>query len=178
MMKKYRGLALSLVLIMGLGFAACGEKPPASADEVKGEIYDTGVFTVMVPEGWLAVPGSDLFDEYEGDSDPTTVGIYKGAKNELDAYSTPGVTIIWNDPDKELIDPSLLYDNVEKLDPVTTGSYTWDAFQGESIGSPIAVLTTESPAVLQANLYLENGGKKISLEDAEVQAILGSITVK
>lgn len=176
-MKKLFAILLTLLLLASL--MACGkDKAPATPEEVKGTVYDTGVFTVLVPDGWLAVPGPDIFDDYEGDEDPYQLSIYKGAESEWDAFSTPGVTIIFHEPDEEISDQSWFYDNVETLAPITTGDYTWDAFTGESIGDPIAVLTTHSPSVVQVNFTLEVNKKAITLEDAEVIAILQSIAAK
>lgn len=63
------------------------------------------------------------------------------------------------------------------LEPVTIGDYTWNGFTGKSIGTPIAVLWTgeEGEDQIQLTICLKNGDK-ISLEDADVQAIIASIT--
>lgn len=70
-----------------------------------------------------------------------------------------------------------LYEETADLEPITIGNYTWNGFTGESIGTPIAILWTgeEGAGQIQLTICLENGDK-ISLEDADVQAIIASIT--
>ena len=66
-MKKIAALLLALAMVLCL--VACGEKAPeapATPDEVKGKTHDTGAFTVLIPEGWLAVPVGDMWTDEDG----------------------------------------------------------------------------------------------------------------
>ena len=69
-------------------------------------------------------------------------------------------------------------DSRQKAEPVTLGDYTWKGFTAKSLDTPIAILWTgeEGSDQIQVMICLENGDK-ISLEDADVQAILASINV-
>ena len=71
-----------------------------------------------------------------------------------------------------------LYEDAADLEPVTIGDYTWNGFTGTSLDTPIAVLWTgeQGSGQILVTLCLENGDK-ISLEDADVQAIIASIQI-
>lgn len=123
--------------------------------------------------------GVDLFDEYEEGYDPNVIQIYKGAKSEWDQFSTPYVMISYYGPDNPMFEPSKdFYEEGADLEPVTLGDYTWKGFTAKSLDTPIAILWTgeEGSDQLQLTICLENGSK-ISLEDADVQAIIASINI-
>ena len=66
-MKKALLLLLALALCASVLAGCGGGKTPATPEEVKGETYDAGEFTVLVPDGWKEFPVSDTLDEYDGD---------------------------------------------------------------------------------------------------------------
>ena len=105
--------------------------------------------------------------------------ITEGAKSEWDLLSTPYVMISYFGPDNPMMEPMKeLYEESADIEPVTIGDYTWSGFTGKSIDTPIAILWTgeEGSDQIQVMICLENGDK-ISLEDADVQAIIASINI-
>ena len=153
----------------------CGD----SMQSVKGETFDGGNIEVFVPEGWKAYHGPDVFGDYEEGYDPNVVNIGKGVENELELFSKPMVNIHYSG-DKSLIMPSKeMYEDGKDIADIKTGDYTWKGFTGVSMGYPIAILFTEfNDNQIQASITLENGDIKISLEDADVLALLEGIKIK
>ena len=177
-MKKL--IAMMLVLTMVFVFVACGEEAAPAAnggDEITGEVYDAGNVQVLVPGGWKAFGVSDIFGE-DGAMDPDAVQICKGGETELDLWSKPYIQINYYGADTDMMQPSKdFYDNAEDIDPMTIGSHTWNGFTCESLGAKIAILWAEDgDHQYQASVYLEAGDETISLTDADVQAILESVT--
>ena len=179
-MKKYFALLLVLTLALSL-FSACGKKEeaPKTEDpaEISGEVFDGGNVSALVPKGWMAFHGSDIFEEYEEGYDPNCIQIAKDAESEWDLFSKPYIQIDYYGPDEELWEPSKdFYDDAADLEPVTLGAYTWSGFTGKSMDMPIAVLwAVDGDDEFQLTMWLETDEAKISLEDADVQAIIASI---
>lgn len=178
-MKRWILLALIVVLsammLIGCGGGGAQATDPA---EVKGETYDAGNVSALVPTGWKAFPATDLFDEYDGDNNPNTLYIYKGAKNEFDMFSCPGITINYYEDATSFMSAKSFYDDAADIDPVELGAYTWNGYTATSVDYPYTILEgTDGEAAIQVSILMENGDKKISLEDVDVQAIIASIAV-
>ena len=179
-MKKLVALMLAVVMIGSV--AGCGgSAAPATVEEVKGTAYDTGMFSMLVPDGWFGIATSDLFDEYDGDYDPTQYSAYKDAKKELDAFSKPGVVVKYYPPSTTKWSPKDWYDDSKDIDPVTIGGRTWTRFTCTSLDYPLCVWETGEAGEdqFQVTVYLDNGDSKVKLteDDVEVQAIVASLTV-
>ncbi len=157
-------------------FAGCGN----SAKSVKGETFDGGNIEVFVPDGWKAFHGPDTFGDYEEGYNPNSVNIGKGVEEELELFSKPMVQVTYSGKGKTLTMPSKdLYEDGKDIEDIKTEEHTWKGYTATSIGYPIAVLFTEDgDEQIQVSITLENGDEKISLEDADVQAILEGIKVK
>ncbi len=175
-------LALALAALTLCGCSGGGKDGGGNAAQepaqVTGETYDGGNLTVLVPEGWMAFNGVDFFDEYEEGYDPNVVRIAKNAESEWDLFSKPYIEVEYYGPDASMVEPYRdAYEDPEDLEPLSLGDYTWQGFTGKSLmEQPMAVLWTEKGEhQFQATLYLESGDSKISLEDAEVLAILESV---
>ena len=164
MRSKFRMLTIMVTtVVMIFVFAGCGN----SAKSVKGETFDGGNIEVFVPEGWKAFHGADVFGDYEEGYDPNTVSIGKGAESELDLFNKPMVHITYSGKDRK------------DIEDIKTSDHTWRGYTATSVGYPIAVLFTEDgDEQIQVAVTLENGDEKISLEDADVLAILEGIKVK
>ena len=177
-MKKIMIFMLAAVLFTAM-LAGCSGTPAATDPaDIKGETFDGGNISALVPDGWMGFHGTDYFDEYEEGYDPNVIQIAKGAKSEWDLLTKPYIMIGYYGPDNPMMTPMKeLYEETADLEPITIGNYTWNRFTGESIGTPIAILWTgeEGAGQIQLTICLENGDK-ISLEDADVQAIIASIT--
>ena len=181
-MKKLFAIVLALVLVFAL--AACGEEAPKTPEEVKGETVDAGKFTVLVPNGWKSFTSSDLFDEYDGDTDPTKLNIYRGAKDEWDQLRKPGLQIVYYGPNNMFYKPTKdFYDDAEDVAPIEIGGRKWEGFTATSLGTKICVLYTgDDPAGDQfcANVWLDMSGEGkdvLATDDPALLAILGSVKV-
>lgn len=138
-MKKMAVLLLAGAVTLSL--AACGGKSDSTGSEssssasaeasasttVAGETYDTGTFTVTVPEGWMVVEQKDMTADADEDGnypvDPDYLGLIKGGESEWDAFSKPTVYIwIWESDDMEQYadDATSWYDERTEID-VTVG---------------------------------------------------------
>lgn len=176
--KKVWILGLILVLCLSV-FAGCGKDTPTpqTPEEVTGETYDAGNVSALVPTGWKAFPVSDMFDEYEGDNDPNAVQICKGGESDLDLFTKPYLHIIYSAPDEDFWEPTKdFYENTADVQSMELGGYTWQGFTATSLDEPIAVLWTQKDGYhIQVNVTLGSEDDTITLQDADVQAILASI---
>lgn len=178
-MKKSILFILASVLLTAM-LAGCSGTPAATDPaDITGETFDGGNISALVPKGWMGFHGTDYFEEYEEGYDPNVIQIAKGAESEWDLLSKPYIMIGYFGPDNPMVEPvKELYEETADIEPVTIGDYTWKGFTGKSIDTPIAVLWTgeEGSDQLQLTICLENGDK-ISLEDADVRAIIASINI-
>lgn len=182
MIKKI--VSILLVLVSVLSFAACdgkdnnGGNQTETPGQIKGEVYNTGNFSVLVPEEWKVFTVSDMFSDEEDAVDPDALQISKDAEDEWDLFFKPYIRIDYYGPDTSMVEPSKdWYDNVTDLAPVKTGDYTWTGFTCTSMDYPATILWTEKGGH-QFQVIIWNGEDdgSISHEDADVQAILASIT--
>ena len=174
---KFRVLTIMVTaFVMIFVFTGCGD----SAKSVRGETFDGGNIEVFVPEGWKAFHGADTFGDYDEGYDPNVVSIGKGADSELDLFSKPMMHITYSGKNRTLSMPSKeLYKDGKDIEDIRTDDHTWRGYTATSVGYPIAVLFTEDgDEQIQVAVTLENGDEKISLEDADVLAILEGIKVK
>ena len=174
MMKKVLAMVLATLMCAAM-FTACGAKEPAA--EVKGETFDAGNVSALVPKGWMAFPVSDLFAEEENATDPDALQLCKGAKTEWDLFSKPHMQINHYGPDSAMMEPSKdWYDDAEDLEPLQIGGRTWKGFTAKSFDVKIITLWTEDGEhQYQLSIWPEQSDGKISLDDADVQAIIASI---
>ncbi len=201
-MKKIASILLALTLLLSI--AACGgktetpsatnkpsqssspaaadkpgaaDKPAAEAASTKGEFYDTDNFKVLVPGGWKAFPQHDVFNDDPKAMNPNILQICKGATSDMDLFSKPLITINYAGKSTTMMAPSkTFYDNVEDMDDVTTGDHTWSAYSCESMGQKMYMLFEDQGVIqFQAAVAYETSDGSISLDDADVQAILSSI---
>ena len=186
-------LALFLALLCAALLAGCsgdsaadggtsaqsgGNQPQSKSAEIKGETYDAGHFSVLVPDGWLGIVVNDMWADDPSAIDPDQLNICKGARNEADLLSNPSVHIVYYDSATDMMRPSSdYYKDVEELEPITAGDRTWEGITGTSQGAPLAILWTGESGEdqFQVTVWLEMEGETISLEDGDVQAILASI---
>ena len=179
-MKKV--LILLLVFAMVFTFTACGKdehEEPKNA-EPKSTTYDTGEFTVSIPDGWYAIPCSDFWSEEEGAIDATALNICKGGSDDWDILTKPYIRIDYYDAETTMQKPDKeWYENGVDLEPFTTGKHTWEAFSATTMDCPIVILWAEEGADrYQIAIYVDQPDGKISIDDADVQAILASIELK
>ena len=154
-MKKMNMFLLTVVLLTAILAGCSGGSSATDPADIKGETFDGGNISALVPDGWMGFHGMDYFDEYE--------------EGMMTYFS----------PDNPMYEPSKdYYEEGADLEPITLGSYTWKGFTAKSLDTPIAILWTgeEGEGQIQLMICLENGDK-ISLDDADVQAIIASINI-
>ena len=160
-----------------LTVAACTAPSPKwnSADDVTGSRFDTGLFSVLIPDGWSGVAVSDTFDEYDGDTDPSQVYIAKGnnIKNEIAVYSKPYILVEFTPAAETFYEPSsMFYDNVEEQ-TVSIGGREWKGFSGHFVNDCIVLWTElEDGSHAQFTIYHKD---QVSVQDPDIQAMLMSI---
>ncbi len=147
----------------------------AAVPDVDGEMYDTGAFKALVPNGWKAFPVTDI----EPDAlDPDALQICKGGESEWDIFSKPYVKIDFYGEGRSLMTPDMSwYDNAEKLDDIKVGSFTWHGFTAEGmLGDKTANLWTDdmNGVQYQATVFFGTDGT-ITLDDEGLLAILGTL---
>ena len=162
-----------LLLLLCLCFAvACAE----SEQSVSEEVFDAGNVQALVPKGWKAFPYADYFSEDPNATDPDIIRVCKGGKTEADLFSNPYLQINYYGPDIEMGSVELFYDNIVALAPQQIGNYTWNGFTTNDYGGTNAILyTTDGEHQFQVSVWM--GDNEIHLEDADVQAIIASITL-
>ncbi len=161
--------------------AGCGGSVDDQA-EVKGEVFDAGQISALAPKGWMAFPVPDAFDAHGGENKPDEINICKDAKNQWDMFNNPMITITYFGPDKSFTSAKSFYEDVEDIAGFTLGNYEWTGFRGTSLGdAPYTILeTTDGEIAIQVAIMEKSNNEKleIKLDDADVQAIVASITVK
>lgn len=151
-------------------------KPGPARPEVPGEVYSTGEFQALVPEGWAAFPIADVFSD-DSAADTSCFNIIKGGTSDLDLFSKPYVRLDYYGPDTMMRKPSSeYYENVQEVAPMQLGAHSWSGFIGEDGYGRSAILWVEEGNIqYQAIIWLEIGNEKITVEDEDVQAILASV---
>jgi hypothetical protein len=181
-MKRMLALMMAMVLCVSM-LAACGGSEDAAGEtaqekEIEGEVFDAGNVSALVPKGWAAFPVADMWSDEEDAMDPDQVQICKGAESEWDLFSKPYIAIVYYGADTDLMAPdSSWYDEAKDIDDIKLSNLTWKGFTAVSFDMPMAILWADDGAgnEYQATIYLETSDAEISLEDADVLAILESI---
>lgn len=138
------------------------------------ELYDSGRFQVVVPDGWMAFCGIDS----EGRPTQKKVHIYKDAVIETDVYTHVGITICFFGRQDYYLSPKSFYDDVVDMETFTLGENTWGGYSCTSMGYPYTMLESKRDGcVFQVMILMKNGEHEISLADADVQTVLKSLTL-
>ncbi len=180
-MKKW--IALLLTLVMTLSFAACGAgnnnpNDPAGKDVV-GETYDAGNLTVFVPENWKQFAVMDIWSEDADAVDPDKLNLVKNGQSEWDLLTKPSIQVLHYAPGSMLTPSKDFYEGAVDIAPITAGDLTWEGFSAEDfLGNPMTILWTTNADghQFQLNIYSETSEDKFELTDADVLAILKSVT--
>ena len=137
-------------------------------------IFDSGRFRVTVPDGWMAFCGTDS----GGKITTKKVHIYKGISLQTDIFTHAGITICFFGKEDYYLSPRRFYENIVDMEPITLGPYTWNGYTCTSLGYPYTMLDTERDGcVLQIMILMKNGEHEITLADADVRLIIGSLTL-
>ena len=126
----------------------------------------------------MAFPAADMWSDDPNATDPDQLNIVKGGETEFDMLSKPYIQIVHYEPESMLTPSKDFYDTAEDVDPVTTGALTWEGFRAEGLlGDTIIIMWTTNADghQFQINIYDKTSEGTITLNDADVQAILESI---
>ena len=174
-------ISLLLALLMVLSTAACGGgggKTSGEPETVKGETYNAGSVSALVPNGWKAFGAVDQWAEKEGTMKPDYIQIGKGAKEDFDLFSKPSVNIQYYDESTDMIVPDKsFYEETKDVADIELGGRIWSGYTGKSMGAPLMLLWTGEAGgdQFQVVIWMDMGDGTISVEDADVQAIIASI---
>jgi len=171
-MNKFAAVFI-ITLIMG-SVGPCFAQSAKTVD-IKG---DAGTLSVSVPSGWA----DDDFGPPFGGNDPYGVKVYKGKADEMtDLFYAPAVNVSVY-PKGEMFNKNMSkekFTNASDLASVQLGNYTWKGYTGVFDDYPTSVLWAEQGAnIIEARIDLETRKGKITLNDADVQLIIKSITLK
>lgn len=148
-------------------------------DTVNETVYESSLISAAVPEGWMAFPGADFFRNYPDEpGDPHVIRIHKGAVDEWDQFTTPGLQINYTESGSTMTVLKNIYQDVKDLEPVAIGDAVWQGFSAVSAGVPLTVLWITEPHQIQLFIWPQMEKGSVSLEDADVQKIIGSIKIK
>ncbi len=143
----------------------------------EGKTYNVGEFSVLVPNGWLENP---FYVVGSTSQTPMTnvVSIYKGAPDQNSVYSYPGITITIKKSQSTPIQPNKSsYPEPSDIDPVTIGDVSWVGFKSDNKGYPFTEIVAEYGGyAFQIMIATDRAKGKISIKDADVTAIISSIT--
>lgn len=181
-MKKVVALVLVFVLCVSM-FAACGKGGSKKDDQEsrqegpKGTQYDTGAFTVFVPEGWKEFVVYDVFAEEDNTADPNALQIIKDGKNSLDVFSKPYIDIRYYGPDTQGVAPyKELYDEVEDIEPLELDNFTFTGFECVSFDVSMTILWADDGInQFQLAIYTDQEDGDIMITDEDVMMIIESI---
>ena len=170
-MKKITALIMISLLIISAA-AGCGG--------VSGKTHSTGEFSVFVPEGWEIM----TFKNSAGEEVSNIVGLYKGDLDKATYGNAPAVQIQFYAEGKRFSGNNSrnMYKDTQDLAPFKTGDFTWEGFNYAPVpfrsdyNSTAAIIWTDiGPHKIQAGLWMDTETGKITFDDKDVKAILGSL---
>lgn len=156
---------------------ASGGESVVSGD---GERISTGVISALCPDGWKSYDVTDFFSDDEDAIDLARLQFNKGAQTEDDKYLTSGVDISYFDKDSYFMEPTpevYMVDNPEEWGPMELSGRNWQGFKDLDRGDTY-IWSKEGDYHLMVIVFIESDGDKLSMEDAEVQAIISSIGIE
>lgn len=177
-MKKIIMLFMAFLMIFSL--TACKDTPEPDSSKIKGERYEAGMLSTIVPQGWKAFGIADATAEEAGALVANAVKIAKGAKDEFDLLTKPSVEIRYYGAEYSMMPPEKsFYDDVKDITGLKIGEKIWNGFSAKSFDAPLIVLWSEKEGSveLQITIWTEVGNASIQFEDADVQAIIANIEI-
>jgi hypothetical protein len=150
---------------------------------VTGKVVDAGSVSALCPKGWVRESNfnngnTDSILLNKGSRDPSISIVYYDSVQQFeDIYSRKKSGFDWR------LKTLRAKDDGEDISPITLGDVKWTGWVGTNnskgsngYGCPSASLyARDGDKVYSVHMILEDNGKKISIYDADVQAILASI---
>lgn len=161
---------------------------PSSAS-VPGETVDTGLFRILIPEGWMGAPQTDVFGDKDEDGNyplnPKSFGIIKGGESEWDAFSKPTIYVYLNEGNAEEDSEwnIVFYEKTEPIDMSVNGKKAvayevWTSAPDDDDPGytyHIVFLQVDDGHYFQFNIPIDmNGEPGVSSSDADVVAVMES----
>ena len=155
----------------------------ASSETLPDGYYNVGDFTVFVPEGWTAIPVPDRDDPSKiltYDIQLAKDAIYNEASNtwNTDDGVSFYVTLLPQEDFERVPEGRDYYAKdfaVTDMEDITIGELTWHGFLVSPIGAPVYMMWAARGNGVGGYYTSISTAYDMSLEDADIQAILGSL---
>lgn len=179
-------ITVCVTLLIGCEDNSTSDNAEATNQEITGEIYDTGKFRVLIPDGWTAFPIADVFADAPGTVNTSCVNIIKDGESDRDVHSKPYIRLtLYDSPEMLPSSGKEFLTGVEDVGPMQLGDHIWSGYAGEDhfggynekvLGKLASLLSQEGEVCFDATIRLSYSSRKqkITLEDRDVQAILAS----
>jgi len=151
-----------------------------SNSENAEKLLNVGEFSVVVPNGWMAIPVVNMFGQNSNKPKTNSIKLCKDAVSPFDIMTKPSMEIIFYGNTKGIMPPKSIYKDVVELDSFFTGDHVWGGFSASALMGKKLVLLWEDTGAFQyqVNMWTEGEDSSVSLQDADVIKILESITPK
>lgn len=170
-MKKLLLMLMSVLMLTGiLGCSNPGKKDPDEVT-VKGEMHDVGRISLLVPEGWTLIDLGSASSEF-------TCVVVKGTKDDF--LKNSQISVIYSLPTEVVVSSAAFAENVIQQPDFDLGGYHWTSWTGSfnDVKSEVAETEGEFGYITFSRMEGMETREQLSLKDAEVQAIIKSITVR
>jgi len=136
----------------------------------------TESMSVTVPNGWKTFLSYDLMDTQK--TGPTSISIYKDA-NESSPLSAPDMLVRYYGSEQPAnTNPMDSYKIAEYIIPFEAGAFTWEGYIAANSASRVVTLwTKDRDDKIMVDIWLDNGGKTLDLNDKNVKNIIAKITL-
>ena len=98
-MKKRIAIILAIICVLTIGLCACDKGSSGGSAGGKSETVDVGDFTVNAPKNWMVLEQTDMFGEKDAEGNypkrTDAIGLIKDGKSEFDAFSKPVLYIYY-----------------------------------------------------------------------------------
>ena len=136
-----------------------------------------GTLSVAVPaSGW----GHMVFESAISDPDPYGVKVFLDTGDDYDSLFSLGlsISVFQGGQMFEMNIKKSDFKGVKDLPQVSLGNYTWNGYTGDYYDVPTTLLWTEDGSdIISVQIGLKNSKQELSLDDADVKAIISSITL-
>ena len=155
------------MLLMALSVVGCSSG--------KSEVYDNGVISVTVPKGWMVYESKNSNNEVV----KTNLSVVK-TTDKSKIMDSPMVTISYAGADKTLYPVTKdFYEDTEDLAVWEIGGKKFEGFKGTSFGAEMLYyFAVDGDKEYQVVIWPNMKNGTISLQDADVKAIVESLTGK
>lgn len=203
-MKRTRYIIIALLLLSAVFLSACGRKtndgvnnkceiapenqtendgnlnPSDQMPVISGQILEVGEFTVLIPEGWFAnfEHPTHMNDELAENE----ISIVKGTDDQKKMSEAPALFLAYGCAENPISSDYKKFcesEENEKIESLSIGDRTFNGYKAKgSEGDVICLFAENGEEQFQIVVYYNRPGGQISLEDADVRAIIESFRSK